>query len=508
MMPSDLPGLPAVNDSIFQGRLHPMTLLFALLKSARGFILPIIPLLIFGNRLFFVSVLGFFFLSSLIQALVRYFTFSYRIEGGELITRQGILEQKERQIPLERVQEIRIDQGVLHRLFGVVDANIETAGGQGPEASLSVLSRTEAERLRQAVFDRIAGLKIQDRQVTAAPSSADRSLIRHLEIRDLVLAGITSNHLVSAFVFLGTFMALLDNIIPEKYYKLIFGSINEALKQLFRQDPIYALIISVAGILLFFLITILFSVIGSIILFYGFTLSRSGEDLYRSYGLLTRRASNLPRHRIQVVEIEEGLLRRLFHLATLRADTVGSVKEAEEKKKGRDVLIPIVARDEIDSLLPLLFPDMETEPAQWKSVSRLAIKRGMVKGGIFCTFAAVGLLVYYRDPIGLWPLALMPFVYWLSLLRYKNFGYIVGERFFRTRRGVFGRSTHIVPIRKAQSVEVRQTPFDRRLGLATLIVDTAGQAYTGGKPTINNLPKEEAYRIARILSQKAVVMRY
>src|SRR5499427_1822401 len=144
--------------SIFEGRLHPLTIVFGLLKAARG-IIPAIPLLLFGNKIYGFMLLTAVVASAIATAFARYFSFTYRIEGNELITQHGVLERKQRSIPLERIQEIRIEQNVLHRVFDVVDARIETGGAGGAEASLSVLSRSEVERLRQAVFERAAKLR-------------------------------------------------------------------------------------------------------------------------------------------------------------------------------------------------------------------------------------------------------------------------------------------------------------------------------------------------------------
>src|SRR4030095_13675404 len=124
---------------VFEGRLHPLTIAFSLLKAARG-IIPAMSLLFFGNKIYGFTLLLAVTASTLATALARYFSFTYRIEGNELVTQQGILERKQRSIPLERIQEIRVEQGVLHRVFDVVDAKIETGGGEGAEASLSVLS--------------------------------------------------------------------------------------------------------------------------------------------------------------------------------------------------------------------------------------------------------------------------------------------------------------------------------------------------------------------------------
>ncbi|HPU57001.1 MAG TPA: PH domain-containing protein, partial [Verrucomicrobiota bacterium] len=234
-----------------------------------------------------------------------------------------------------------------------------------------------------------------------------------------------------------------------------------------------------------------------------------GEDLHRSFGLLTRRSSSLPRRRIQVLKIEEKMLRRLLHLATLRADTAGSrPDQGEGGTSGHDVLLPAVPRDEVEQMLPEFFPDFERSEAEWKRVSRRAIRRGTAKGSLVCLVLAWGLWTVQEHWIALWPLALIPLVFVLNVLSYRHLGYWMGERFFCTRRGWLSRATHIVPIRNTQAVVIRQTPFDRRHRVATLIVDTAGQANTGGGPRIDNLPWNEALTVARTLARRAAETRY
>jgi putative membrane protein len=491
---------------VLQGRLHPLTLLFAFYTSIRKLLLPMIPLLFVGNR----TVLGLLIMltagSIITRALVRYFTFSYRIEGGELITRQGVFERTERHIPLERVQEVRIEQGVLHRLFGVVEATVETAGGQGPEAQLSVLSRSEAERLRHAVF---TGAPRRVAQAVSVAAPADSIQLHSLALRDLMLAGLTSNHLVSALVLVGTLWAFVDDVLPQNFYERVATSVEQAVEGMLQQGAAAAVAVAAVGLVALFIVGALASIIGTVVLFYGFTLSQVGEDLRRSYGLFTRRSSSLPRRRIQVLEVRETLLRRLFRLASLRADTAGGGgQNREEKKGGRDVLLPIAGRDEADALVKAIFPDLEPGPLKWIRVSKLAIIRGAAKGALACVIAAGGMYWYQGGIAGLWPLLFIPVVVCGSALGHRHLGYHLEESYFRTRRGWPGRSTHIVPIRNAQAIAVRQSPLDRTLGLATLVVDTAGQSYTGGGPRIGNIPLDEARRLAKRLGHGAAATRY
>src|SRR5215468_4200076 len=269
--------------SVFEGRLHPLTIAFSLLKAARG-IIPAMSLLFFGNKVYGFMLLTAVVASTVATALARYFSFTYRIEGNELITQHGILERKQRSIPLERIQEIRVEQGVLHRVFDVVDAKIETGGGGGAEASLSVLSRSEVERLRRAVFERAAmirsgaGAGRGEERVAAAPG---RVIIRRLGLKDLILIGLTTNHLISALALAGAIWNFAEEHIPESFRQRAGNLLYRESSRLFMQDTVTTIALAIVGALAVLLIGALFSTIASIIRFYGFTLSRAGEDLRR-----------------------------------------------------------------------------------------------------------------------------------------------------------------------------------------------------------------------------------
>jgi putative membrane protein len=206
------------------------------------------------------------------------------------------------------------------------------------------------------------------------------------------------------------------------------------------------------------------------------------------------------------LQIEEGVLRRLFGLATIRADTAGPAQR-DGQQTGHDALLPVVPQVETEALLPVFFPSFDPEPADWRRVARVAIRRGTRKG-ILTLLVLSGILYQFYGSTGFWVLMLSPVVYAINVLNYRHLGYALGEEYFRTRRGWLKRSTHIVPIRNIQSVVLHQNPFDRRLRVATLVVDTAGQTYTGGGPRISNVPVEVAARLARHLSQAASQRRF
>lgn len=501
------------NSPIFAGRLHPLTMVIGVVRYGRALI-PAFALVAFGNRWMGLPIL-FFTLLGLAASLVKYISFRYRIENGELITQQGVIEKRQRNIPLERIQEISIEQGVMHRLLGVVDAKVETGGGSGAEATLSVLSRADAENLRQAVFARAAELKAAKSAepdslplAEQAAQTTEAEIIRRLSVKDLIVAGLTTNHLLSAMVLAGAIWNLADDLLPNSIYDKTAKLLFREARQLAAQGVEAAVLVTMLGVLGVALIGIVFSVIGSVALFYGFTFSRRGDDLQRRYGLLTKRSSSLPRRRIQLLQIEEKALRRLFGWATLRADTSGRGREDSDDNHGRDVLLPILPSREVDELLPTFFPDLDVAESHWRRVSALAVKRETIEAGIVFLAVAIALFFWRGSWAAFLPLILIPLVYWLYGVSYRQLGYALSESYLRTRRGWLGRSTHIVPINKIQAVQIHQTPFDRWWGVATLTVDTAGQAFTGGGPQISNLPIAEARELAGTLARRAAITRY
>lgn len=508
---------PVSAGPLLAGHLHPLALVFDVVRLMRGFLLPAIPLLVFGQRASWGLILIALAIFSLARVLIRYLSFTYRVEGGELVTREGLIGRTERHIRLERIQEVRIEQGVMHRLFGVVEAKVETGVGGGPEATFTVMARRDAEALRAAALaqGRLASaLPVASTDLSPDPATVvssiprpEREILRRLSVRDLVLAGLTSNHLVSAFVFLGALWALLDDLLPASIYQQIDEAIRGAVGRAADEGVRAAVVFAVASFVVILAAGMLLSVLGSIALFYGFTLARRGADLERSYGLLTRRSSTLPQRRIQTLAIEEGWLRRLVGLAAVRVETVSSRSEDNaEQREGRDLLLPVAPRAAIPALIDAVFPDLDD--GDWRRVSPLAVGRGMKKVIGFALLLAAALTYAFEHWLWLSPLLLIPIAYPILRRQYEHLGYAHGERYFRARRGWLGRLLQIVPIRKVQAIEIRESPFDRRLGLAGVVIDTAGQSATSGGPYVNNLPLAEAEALARTLAHQAAATEY
>lgn len=101
----------------------------------------------------------------------------------------------------------------------------------------------------------------------------------------------------------------------------------------------------------------------------------------------------------------------------------------------------------------------------------------LVTAGLFA-LAAAALLLLRRAPMaaaaGVVALAWLAAAAFLPRARYRAWGFQLRAAGLLVRRGVLWRSVSVVPHARIQYVDTRRGPLERALGLATVVVYTAG----------------------------------
>jgi putative membrane protein len=465
-------------------RLHPLTLVFEAAGVARQMI---VPALVGGvsvgrgdvDAALAVGLL-LFSVPPLLAAAVRYAFFRWRLDPSDLVIRSGVLSRKHRVIPLARVQNVELRQSALQRLFGVGELRVETAGSGGsPEAVLSVLGTAEARALRAEVLARRPGALSAAAEAELSPAlAAGHAAVPPLvEIRrtDLVLAGATANEAGVIAVALAGAAQLLDDL-PLPWLER-FGDPFAWLERVAGPRTLPLVALAAALVLVVLMVGWLASIAGAVVRYHGFTLSRAGGELRKRYGLLTVHEASVPLERVQAVRIEESLLRRSLGLASLRIETAGAAPGQAGGSGGAEAFVPIAHRGEVARLVRGVFDDFDFDrvalrPVAPKSRRRAMRRYALVLGVPALLFAAAA--VRAGEPG--WLVALLPVLPLPTLLarwEYLNRGYALVSGYVVARAGVLNRVTWIVPDAKLQTVHLTESFFQRRHGLASVVVDTA-----------------------------------
>jgi putative membrane protein len=480
------------------GRLHPWTLVFGFFAVARQMLIPLLYWVFSGFSVFGTLLVLTFGIPSLLLVVARYWTFRYRVEAGELVVEQGILRRQERHIPLTNIQEIRLEQNLIQRQLGIARADIETSTGGGVEASLSLLSVDDIVRLRQCVFEqRGEGAPQAEAKPAEALATTEAPLVS-LGWQELLVAGLTSNGIFTLFLILGALLRFAEEWLPEAGRRAVLHGIETTVRTLGGQSTAMMLATLFLSITFLVLLSVVASGVMAVVRFYDFRLIEQGTALRRTYGLLTRHISSLSPARIQLLAIEQTPLRRLFGWASLRVDVAGVAYERQEEQQGRGVLVPLIRPAAAEALLSRFMPGCVITPGAWRKVSPLAIRRGIMRRSVWLVVLTVAALWWWSWPYGLWPLVGFPVIGLVSWLDYRARAYLPGPRYWFVRQGWAGHAVYAVPVSNIQAVVVAQTPFDLRLGLATLILDTAGQTPV----IIRDLPVAEAYALGRQVARQ------
>jgi putative membrane protein len=222
------------------------------------------------------------------------------------------------------------------------------------------------------------------------------------------------------------------------------------------------------------------SILASVVRFFEFTLSQNAGELRVSYGLLTRREKGFRRARVQNVQIEESILRRWLGFASLRVQTAGYGPglKADERV---ETLTPLTRAAEVGDYLTAVFPDIAWEGVEWRPSHPRARRRLFIRRALVVILASAVLALILGPQALLLLSALVP-AWILATAHYRHLGHARSGAYVLTREGLWTRRTYIVPIRRIQALHLKQTPFQRRLGLGTVVVETAGNPYDWHSP--------------------------
>lgn len=463
------------------------------IDSLRQFLIPIVVVIAFNRgdstETLLTAVFAAVFAGSV--ATVRWLRLRWWIEGDRLRVRSGLFQIDDRTIPVERIQRIDRRQNLLARFFGVYELAAETAGGSGSELSLRFLSQPDIEALeawlaRRRSEDAAGGAEER-------PAEEREEVLLRTTVRDLVVAGATSNRFGALALLAATAFQIFDDATADTIEQLerLLPSLADLLAS-GRGAAIVVAIVLVAALVVGWVA----SIVTTLLRYWEFELVAIDGELRRTHGLISRFQATSPLHRIQTVRTEEPLLRRLVHRASVVAETAGS---PGGEAGGAGVLAPIAELDQARELVSRVVGQPADEMTDLASVSRLTIRRAFFRTLLILAppVAAIGWLT------GAWLIGgvvavAIAVVY--ARARFRALGYRTGADHVVTRAGVLSRHTWTVPLEKIQTVAVRRSPFQRRLGLATVHIDTAGGR---ARIPIVDLPRSTAESVADTLALRS-----
>ncbi|TYL37113.1 hypothetical protein CV102_19040 [Natronococcus pandeyae] len=496
----------------------------------------------------FGALLGF--LLGAAYGVVYYYRFGYAVTPDTFDVASGVFARRSREIPYRRIQNVDVRQGVFQRLLGLAVVTIETAGGGSSEAALSFVSKSEADRLQHQIRRRTAqvngrsetpsteptegeapreraesGEPTEPSEVDAeaereapsessesevpAPTEPDeagrppaerrpapstdrrpepqRKRLFALESRELLLYSLTTLR-PAAIAAVGFVFFLATDSILEVLLTISqpFGGPEDLATGDAQSYGVLTVVSAINGIV----ITYLVSVAYTFATYYDFQLGRVGDDFVYERGLLQRYSGSIPVEKVQSVTVTDNPLQRAIEYAGLWVETAGY---GPDSSGGSQSAVPLARTAHVHRFTETL---TGVETPKFESPPPLARRRYLVRYSLIAA-VVVGIVfaIAHVTPLERWYLAAIVFaaVPPAAHLRYVHLGYYVGEDHLVIRRGFWRRRTTVIPYYRIQTVTTRRSIFQRRLGLASLVVDTASsRTFFWATPTIYDVDLEDA----------------
>lgn len=480
-----------------QRRLHPLSWLFVLIVQLRQFAFPLIVLLFTGrgDRNEFWPLIGVAALA--VYSIFQYFTYRYRVLDGELVVRSGVFQKSVRHIPFSRIQNVSITQNVLHRLFNVAEVKLEAAGGAKAEAEMRVLSLDDAHELEGLIRTHAHVGSVMD--TSAAPATNAETLHR-LSVAEVVKLGLINNR---GMIVIGATIGVLFQTAGEAMGKIM----RSGVKLLFGwSDSLHlgtsATVLGVVFVVIVFLVLVrMFSVLLALLQYYGFDLSQAGRRLTVQRGLLSRLRSSLPLRRIQAYGLSEGWLHRRFKKRSLKVDSAAGVALNQEDKSPLRDLVPLASPEEMDKLIARFLASDQWPIHGWQSLHGEAWKREFLLPSLFVLIASIAGAVFYA-PYCVAGILIIPVLLLRAKIWSAHAAFAHTENLVAVREGWLSREWRFAEISKLQGLSLREGILDRRYGMASLYLDTAGAHAMTSAFRIPYLPRAQAEVLMAQLSTK------
>ncbi|WP_406313291.1 PH domain-containing protein [Streptosporangium sp. NBC_01639] len=493
-------------------RLSPKVLLTDPIRMLPSLFLPLAGVLFIGG--FSPSSFGwaaFGVVGSVLYATIRWATFTYKIVGDRLELTRALVSRSVRTIPLERIRGVDVSNPPLHRVLGIAVLRIDTgAGGDKQEGELDGVTVEEAERLKAVLLWHARARMVRRAQAQEAAGSPGLTVPVGEASAEPLTAGVPGGTTVPP-----TVRHEVGETTPERVFFVVprrwlaYGPLSGA----YLLTP-FALVAGAVGLLFqwgselridgrvmvsagewlwghpvllvvaLVLLVLAMPVAGMVmyaVFNWDFTLRGREGYLVAERGLITRRSVSLERRRVRGFELVEGLAERGAGFARAWAIVTG-LGDSETRGQLMPVAPRAVVLDVVGEAIGPIATGLRAHPV---AARRRRLFRAVFPWLVIALCAVPAATAW--SPLW-WGLVVPALILAglgvpLGLDRYRSLGHTYDGARLSVRSGSLRRSQAVVEERAVVGWTLRQTWFQRRAGVLTVVAGVG--AGSGGYAAID-----------------------
>lgn len=458
----------------------------SLRKNSFNFIYLLFPAIKGNVQISIFLFLGFIILLALF-AYIKYYYFKYKFDFDKsaFVIHKGFLEKTNLSIPFEKIQQININQNLIHKLFGLYEIQMDTAGSSSTEVDIKAVSRAVANDFKIVAEEiKKIGLSTAHSELLTKTETSFE-----IDLKTLIKTGLTTRYfetlsLIVGGLFLG--LQFLDD------YEMRFASdLTDIAKEVNYSYELVALLI--LGVIATVLLT---NLVTTVIKFYKYKATRSAKNLEIKYGLIQTKSVLLSPQKVQQFKTTQNWFQKLLRILDIKinqaSSEVSSIKDVRSNVK-----VPGCTAGQKQALFDFIYRKTVGE----EIVLRPNFRKFLINFIFFSLLPSTGLLLmhlnieffkgYYWRVFVIFFLIMTLYAAWRF---YKNNALFISKNFIKFQSGFWDVTTTYVEHYKTQSAIISQPIWYKNSDLGDLFIFTAGGQirvrtydYTALKLILNNL---------------------
>ncbi|MXN90393.1 PH domain-containing protein [Flavobacterium sp. Sd200] len=441
---------------------------------------------------------GIILVITLIIGYLNYLNFRFFVDEDtqEFVVSKGILKKTRIGIPLDKIQQVNINQSLLQKIIGVHALEVDTAGSNKKEIIIKAISHEHALILKERLLQSTDAFEeVEETNTETAVSPKKQKPFIEVSLLSLLKTGITSNYIRSFGLLLAFFISTLQHL--DELFK--YGNVDDKVIEEYVNTDVVLRFVSFIIFAIIFL-TLMVNLVRTIVRYYNFRVTKEQNSLLLSHGLINTRNTIIRPEKVQIVTVGRNYFQKKFDINDVKVRQASDLESSNKEQQKSAIEIPGCSEAEKNMLLQFLLEKMPERGFAVKPNFRKMIfetfKFLIIPIGIFFLFA------YYVLPETIEYVVFVPiysvFVGVLIFFAFKNSRLFITPDFIIKQSGAWDIDNDYVAPHKIQAIKLKQFFWQKSSDVGIVNLYTAGGTVSFGLANFTQLKKLANYWLYQV----------
>lgn len=412
---------------------------------------------------------------NLVAAYLKYrnFTFYIDYQTNEFIIEEGVFNRTKTSIELHKIQQVSINQTLIHKISNLFSVEFDTAGSDKKEGTIKAVDLKTAKALKLELIKQ-RDTELSQEEVSLASDTPNEAVL-NVSLLTLIKVGLTSKYLETfavILVFFNTIYENLGNLLSEYLPNYIP---DETTIDTYTSSFYIAKTIAFSFAFIVALV-LLVNLIRTVVTYFGFEVAKQNNSLLLNYGLFTTKNTLLNPNKVQVLKLSQNYIQKKLGIINIKIQQASASDNPKAVKDSR-IEVPGCNEAQQNQILQFIYKDTFSETQVVKPHLRkfiIALLFAVVAPVFIVILLQVQLQLFLNVPFYTGLSVYVFLVIIIQLLLFKNYRLSISDDFIIKSHGAWDKDKSIIQPYRIQAIAVSQFFWQKKHNIGSVKIHTAG----------------------------------